>query len=295
MKTILSLRLPLLPCVLGILCLAGSAPGSRALAQGDAPFPWSERMRKVHKEFTGKPGTLALFGDSITVSMAFWAPLQGEPKGMPEAMAKAHQLVKAYLKPECWAKWRGPAHGNNGSMTIRWAHENVDKWLKTLNPEVAVIMFGTNDLTALSLKEYEEKMGEVVDRCLLNGTVVILTTLPPRSGLLKKSEAFALAARRLSRDRQVPLIDYHEEILKRRPEDWDGALPKFKEVPGGEYEVPTLLARDGVHPSNPKAHRDYSEESLRKNGYLLRNYLTLNAYADVIRLVLQPKEKAPSK
>ena len=47
----------------------------------------------------------------------------------------------------------------------------------------------------------------------------------------------------------MPLIDYQAEILKRRPDDWDGALPKFKDVPGSEYEVPTLIARDGVHPS----------------------------------------------
>jgi hypothetical protein len=88
----------------------------------------------------------------------------------------------------------------------------------------------------------------------------------------------------------VPLIDYFAEILKRRPDDWDGALPKFKGTPGGEYEVPTLLARDGVHPSNPSKFRDYSAESLRSNGYVLRNYLSLLSYADVIRRVLRPDE-----
>jgi hypothetical protein len=58
---------------------------------------WVKPMKKIHARFSGTPGTLALFGDSITVSMAFWAPLRGEPKGMSEEMAAAHNLVKRRL------------------------------------------------------------------------------------------------------------------------------------------------------------------------------------------------------
>jgi lysophospholipase L1-like esterase len=252
---------------------------------------WVAPMKKVHARFSGTPGALALFGDSITVSMAFWAPLRGEPKGMSKEMAAAHKLVKAYMRPEGWDKSRGAQYGNEGGMTIRWAHENVAKWLKDHNPEVAVIMFGTNDLGVLEEKKYAEKTAEVVDRCLKNGTVVILTTPPPRSGLLDKSKQFAEAVRRVAKDKKVPIIDYHAEILKRRPDDWDGTLPRFKDVQGSEYEVPTLIARDGVHPSYPKSHQDYSDESLRCNGYALRSYLTLLAYADMIGRVL--KEERP--
>ncbi len=248
-------------------------------------------MKKVHARFSGTPGTFALFGDSITVSMAFWAPLAGEPKKMDEKTAQAHALVKKFMKPECWNKWRGPAFGNQGSMTIRWAHANVDGWLKKLNPETALIMFGTNDLGQVPLKEYEEKTRAVVERCLKNGTVVILSTIPPRSGRFEQSRQFADSARKIAKDMQVPLLDYFAEISKRRPDDWDGALPKFKDSPGDVYQVPTLIARDGVHPSNPQKYRDYSEESLRNNGYVLRSYLTLLAYADVIRNVLQGKKE----
>jgi lysophospholipase L1-like esterase len=197
------------------------------------------------------------------------------------------------MNEDCWAKWRGPEYGNNGSMTIRWAHENVQKWLKAHNPEAAVIMFGTNDLFQVPLKEFEEKTADVVEHCLANGTVVLLTTLPPCSGRLEQSQEFADAVRRVAKEKKVPLIDYHAEILKRRPDDWDGTLPKFNEIKD-VYEVPTLISRDGVHPSNPKAHRDFSEESLSKNGFLLRSYLTLMAYGEVIERVLAPSEaKSP--
>jgi lysophospholipase L1-like esterase len=194
------------------------------------------------------------------------------------------------MKPACWADWKGGKYGNTGSMTIRWAHDNIDKWLKAHNPEVAVILFGTNDLGQLGLEEFEKKTAEVVDHCLANGTIAILTTLPPRSGALAKAKQFAAAVRRVAQDKHVPLIDYQTEILKRRPDDWDGALAKFKDVRGSEYEVPTLIARDGVHPSNPRAHQGFSADSLRCNGYALRNYLTVLAYAEVIHKVL-PKKK----
>ena len=253
---------------------------------------WVEPMREVHARFRGTPGTLALFGDSISVSQAYWSPLRGEPKGLSAAASAAHERVKAHMKPECFSEWRGPEHGNEGGMTIRWAHENVDAWLKKLNPEAAVVMFGSNDLGQLEVDEFEKKSAEVVDRCLANGTVVLLTTLPPRSGLVDKSKQFAEVVRRIAKQKRVPLIDYHAEILKRRPDDWDGSLPKFKDVPGSEYEVPTLICRDGVHPSFPQAHRDFSEESLNKNGYQLRTYLTLLAYAETIDQVLAKRGSA---
>lgn len=211
----------------------------------------------------------------------------GEPKGMSAEARRAQAVVKRHMNPECWVKWKGPEFGNNGSMTIRWARENLDGWLTKLNPEVAVIMFGSNDVDQMEASEYERTTREVVQRCLKNGTVVLLTTAPPRSSQFEKSRRFAEVVRKMAREEKVPLIDYFDEILKRRPQDWDGSLPQFKSTPGDEYQVPTLIAGDGVHPSNPKAYsNDLSEEALTHNGYALRNYLTLLAYADVIQNVL---------
>jgi len=208
-------------------------------------------------------------------------------------MKAAFRLVNRYMRPECWRQWKGPAFGNDGGKTVRWALANVDGWLKRLNPETALIMFGTNDLAVMDVAEYRDKMRQLAKRCLANGTVVILSTIPPRHGFEAKSARFAEVVRQLAAGLKVPLIDFHAEILSRRPRDWDGALEKFAAYRG--YDVPTLLARDGVHPSHPRAYRDdYSPEALRCCGYSLRNYLVLLAYADVIRCVLQPPaENAP--
>jgi hypothetical protein len=136
------------PVVLPVLVLAGlvsSGAWCGSVTAKDSNY-WVEPMKEVHARFTGTRGTFAQFGDSITITMAYWAPLRSERKNMSPDLAKAYDRVSGYMARDCWDKWKGPRYGNEGGMSIRWAHENIDKWLKRLNPEVALIMFGTNDL-----------------------------------------------------------------------------------------------------------------------------------------------------
>lgn len=270
---------------------AGDKPGKSGDANsGEAPA-WVKPMRDVHAKFTGKPGTLALFGDSITVSQAFWTPINHERRKISPEGRAAFELVNGYMRKECWAEWRGPDKGNDGGRTILWARENVDNWLKALNPDAAVIMFGTNDLGGVSLVDYEQATRQVVQKCLDNGTVPLLTTPPPRSGRFEDSKKFAEAVRKVAAELKVPLIDYWSAVTERRPSDWDGAMEQFKDPDDrNEYNVETLISRDGVHPSFPEKYRgDFSEEALKRNGYNLRTYVTLLGYADVIRHVLKPQ------
>jgi hypothetical protein len=70
-------------------------------------------------------------------------------------------------------------------------------------------------------------------------------------------------------------------------------MDKFQLPPGQKvknYEVETLVSRDGVHPSSPARFKsDFSEQSLNSSGYILRTYLALMIYADVLESVLQPE------
>jgi len=60
------------------------------------------------------------------------------------------------------------------------------------------------------------------------------------------------------------LVDYCDEILTRGPFNWDGASAELNAIPGDTYEVPTLISRDGVHPSNPKIFfKDFSDGAVR--------------------------------
>jgi len=264
-----------LPAVLALL----AAP-----SWGQDEPEWVKPMREAHARFDGRPGTFAHFGDSITVTLAFWTPMLYERKNAPPEMEEAYGLVHGYLQPECWRDWKGGEYGNEGMQTAQWATQHIDEWLAKLNPEVALIMFGSNDVNNVGADGYRAQMTALVDTCLANGTVVILSTIPPRNNFVEKAAEFAQVVRELAAEKRVPLIDFHAEIMARRPDDWNGALDKFAEWEG--YDVPTLIARDGVHPSHPEAYRsDYSEEALNCCGFSLRNYLALMAYADVLERV----------
>src|SRR5947207_1047636 len=68
----MKLRSPLRQALPAVILLALACAGAR----GEESPSWVAPMKKVRARFTGKPGTLAAFGDSITVTMALWAPLR---------------------------------------------------------------------------------------------------------------------------------------------------------------------------------------------------------------------------
>ena len=241
---------------------------------------WVGPMTKAHAKWKGTKGTFGQYGDSITITMAFWTPLSfGTYKGMTPEMTEALETARKYLHKPCWRRWKGPGWGNNGNMTINWAFRNIDAWQKKMNPEVAVILFGTNDAGyGPRPPHYTEQYAAVIDRMLADGTIPIITTLPPR-GSQRGSRAGLLtvldlrrAAISVAKARNVPLIDLYTEIVNRQPEDW-----------------PKILVPDGLHPSYPKEfRRDWSEQGLAHSGYDLRNYLSLAKWFEVYKKVIQP-------
>ena len=251
---------------------------------------WVEPTRAVHKKFKGTPGTLAQYGDSITVTMAFLAHYYSgdeiAPLNCPPEVKKELDLVAKYAKRNLWREWKGAEWGSTGMMKSDWFLANIDDWQKKMNPEVAVIMFGTNDIGGLWPPEYTENMVAAIRRMLEDGTVPMLTSIPPSAR--EGAREYRLAALNIASSLKIPLIDYYAEIMRRRPDDWNGALEKFSEYEG--YDVPTLISRDGAHPSHPvKYQNDFSEDALNCNGYGLRNYMTLRRDYEVITKVLGKK------
>lgn len=279
-----------------VLSPAIPAPEPPAAIEPEPPAGdyWVEPMKKVHARFEGRSGTLAQYGDSITVTMAFLVPhARGEtiePRNVTPAVQRELDIVEEHADRGLWIRWKGGEWGNTGSMMSDWLLDNIDSWQRKMQPEAAVVMFGTNDIGRIRPPEYTENMAASLRRMMADGTVPLLTSIPPanRDG----HREYRLAALSIARGLRVPLIDFHEEVLRRRPEDWNGRLEKFSEYRDKVYEVPTLIAADGTHPSNPGEWRnDFSEEALRHNGFNLRNYLTLRAYAEVIEKVFRSGAK----
>ncbi len=249
----------------------------------DAAADWVEPMKQIHAKFTGQRGTVAQFGDSITITMAFFTPLQYDHTNVPPDLQDAYTWIKGYVQPRCWREWKGPEYGNEGRTTTEWALQNIGGWLQRLNPEVALVMWGTNDTyIGPSPPKYTENLRTIIQQCLDNGTIPILYTIPPKGEQANNPQAaqhvesFVAAARTVAQEKRVPLIDFYQEIMNRQPTDFA-----------------TTLLGDNLHPSYPEPFRqDFSEEALRNSGYTLRNYLTLRTYYDVYQRVLSQVRSA---
>jgi hypothetical protein len=256
---------------------------------------WVEPMEEVHARWDGTKGTFTQYGDSITVTMAFWTPLlYGEYKGGPKEMHEALAVARKYIHKPCWRNWKSGKYGCAGSTTIPWAFAHIDEWQKRMNPEVAVVLWGTNDAAfGPHGIDHLEKYAVVIGRILQDGGIPIITTLPPFSRQRGSIRMFLIVHNlrlchlAIARAHKLPLIDLYKEMVTRRPDDWDGKLKKFDEGGWKGYNVPTMIARDGIHPSFPKKwQRDWSEEGLRSCGLGLRNYLTLQTWYQIYRKVL---------
>lgn len=63
---------------------------------------WIAAMREVHARGSGEAGVVLNVGDSITYSMAYFAPLQYlEGDDLPAPVRSALATVHSHIQPEC--------------------------------------------------------------------------------------------------------------------------------------------------------------------------------------------------
>ncbi len=223
-------------------------------------------MREVHAGFRGQVGYVAQFGDSITHSMAFWTPIGwDEPQrfltqndGLPKRPEKLRW--RDYVKG---TRDKGPNHANQSGWRAGQVLKAVDEVLQRQQPEAAIIMVGTNDISGGRVPDgYREALRAIVDKCLAAHCVPILNTIPPRRGHDQAVDDANRIIREVARKQHLPLADFHAECLRLRPgKTWDG----------------TIISADGVHPSGGETN-DYSKENLQRCGYALRNWVNFLVY-----------------
>jgi hypothetical protein len=229
---------------------------------------WVSPMRAVRRKFTGQPGTVGLYGDSITFGSQFFGPMftggyLADPKTLAD-LDRFREIVPPYV-----ADWKSEAHGNMSGWRLAAALPGLSQVLENDNPEVAIVMFGTNDMNRGTPEEvgFAENLDRFVRTLMENGTVPILSTLPPKQGMPRKVREYNAVIQRIAHEHHLPLIDYYGAVMRRRPLGW--------------YR--TLIIGDGVHPSYPEAfQKDMTERGLRESGFTLRNYLALQAVLSVL-------------
>ncbi len=252
-----------------ITCLVVMAFAVSAHAESKANN-WVDPMKKVHEGFNGKKGYVAQIGDSITYSMAFWSIMSwGDPSpfladdDMPKKPAG-----KQWKNVISGARDKGGNNGNGSGWKVGNLLKVIDKVIAEKKPEVALIMIGTNDVRGNKVPgNYESGLETIIQKLIAAHCVPILSTIPPMRGKKEDVDGANAIVKKLAAKHNLPLIDFHKEIIDRVGDKWDG----------------TLVSGDGVHPSGPPKGQGskFTEENLKKSGYMLRTFLSFAKFREV--------------
>src|SRR5262249_37591564 len=135
-------------------------------------------------------------------------------------------------------------------------------------------------------------LSAIVDKLEAQHIVPILSTIPPRNDGISNDLNVQLnaAVTNLAYVRSLPLIDFYQEIVLRRP---------------GTTWINTLISSDGVHPtadgggyeaaSDPylpggDPTTDTTGDALLNSGYLLRSWLTIQKLKEMKLYVIDGQD-----
>ena len=259
-----------------------------AVRADETPLPqewdYAPAMAKVAARFNGTPGVVLHIGDSITYSSPYgqWARGGAGQTANDKAVLK-WMRAGAHDDTDGWHLARfdhpdgGRSHtacsGIRADEILAGGKRNMPplaEILRRYRPQVVVLMLGTNDANAKRpAGAFRADMEKATSLILSRDAICVLSTIPPHPGQPELARAYNEALRRLARELSLPLIDYEREILKRRPDNWNG----------------TLLARGDVHPTASQggatAVSAPTAENLANSGYLLRGWLSVRKIAEV--------------
>jgi lysophospholipase L1-like esterase len=282
----------LLPIVLSVVIFTAGRAAETPLPQ---PWDYGPSMKRVAQRFHGRQGVVLHVGDSITYANPYsqWAVAGA---GRTEADLDLLDWMHGGASDDTDGWWLcrvdlpgGRSHTACGGLRLdellaggRSGLPALARLLDTYKPQVVVLMIGTNDVSAgRAVVAYRADLQRAVDLMLGQGIICVLSTIPAHPGRPDLGRAYNDAVREVAQARALPLIDYEREILKRRPDDWNG----------------TLLQRNDVHPTADQGGATPSSEptaeNLRNSGYLLRGWLSVRKIGEVKRTVLDPLFPAP--
>ncbi|GIW83026.1 MAG: hypothetical protein KatS3mg105_4833 [Gemmatales bacterium] len=250
-------------------------------------YDYAPAMKKVAARFKGEPGVYLHLGDSITYANPNTAWARGGKGHTPQVKAflqwshagKRNDQDGWYLASVDAARGRShtAASGVRADQYLKGGKNGLPSLaeiIRKYNPQLALYMLGTNDISAnRPVDAYIKDVEKAVDMLLDNGTVVILSTLPPYRGRDKQVDAYNAALRSLARKKKIPLLDLYGEMDARAGKD----MQKL------------YLSRDGVHLSPASAAGPPTPENLKQCGYLLRCYLAVHKGMEVKKRIFDAK------
>lgn len=251
------------------------------------PQSWElgEPLRAVAKRFRGIPGVVLHAGDSITLDPAYAAwPLSGRGRSAEdEALLRWSHTGTEGLQDGWWlcskpVAVKRSATAFAGIQLRQFLAGEVSGIplagvLDRYRPQVVVLLLGTNDVSAgRSRREFAADLRTAVGLMTDRGIIPILNTLPPHVRQPERAQEFNREIHSVAQTQGFPLIDFHGEILRRRPSDWNGVL----------------MERNDLHPTaGPLPEGEPTEADLAVSGYLLRAWLTIRKLSEVKLKVLE--------
>ena len=279
-------RLPSWLFVTTALCAFCAAQADESpLAQS---WEYADSMKAVAAKGHGRSGVVLHVGDSITYASPYaaWARAgSGRTDADWDALKWMHARANGDTDGWYLAAFDHPDGGRSytacggirADEMLAGGKQRMPKFADLLDeykPQAVVLMAGTNDASAgRAVAAYRQDMESLIDAMVSRGVVPILSTIPPHVHRRALAASYNDALRALASQHHLPLIDFEREILRRRPDDWDG----------------TLLGRGDVHPTATQGGASPASaptaENLRNSGYLLRGWLSVKKIAEVRRAV----------
>jgi hypothetical protein len=158
--------------------------------------------------------------------------------------------------------------GRGAAWAITGDPSPLEQELAVANPRYAVLMYGTNDIEQTNVFAYANSLLDITDALLEAGVIPMWTTIMPRDDNATSDlevPVFNLAMRAVAQARQVPLIDFHRELMP---------LPEHG------------LGADDIHPSTSPEGACKLDAAGLTYGYNVRNLITLETL-DRVRAVVE--------
>jgi hypothetical protein len=270
-----------------ILLLAAAANAQEAAAKPIAEdWDYVAPMKKVAAKFRGKEGVVLHVGGSMTIANPYgtWARSGKGQTAADKAILK-WMHTDAKDKTDGWWLCRMEVvpyraytaeSGLKSAMLFSGGKRGLPtlaKMLKDYQPRMVTIECGIYDVEDnVALDDYRKNMAKALDLILAEGAIPILNTIPPFKAQLERTKQFNDALRAMAKERGTPLLDLEREILTRRPDDWFGTLMNRIHL--------TAAEKGGSPGAEPTA------ANLKKSGYQLRGWLTVQKIAEIKRRVL---------
>lgn len=208
----------------GTLDVGQWAAESLLQSESNPPGTVRETRRKL---LAGEPVKVVCFGDSVT----------GVYYHTGSRRAYTDMLGIALRKTTANARVEMVNAGISGHTTVN-ALARIDRDVLAHNPDLVTVMFGLNDMTRVSIEDYESNLKLIITKCRSIGAEVVLATpnnvVTTGSRPTEKLIRYCEVVRRVGREVGAPVCDCYREM--------DG----LRDLDGSAWR---LLMSDAIHPN----------------------------------------------